>query len=150
MILYLDSSAIVKRYVTEAKSKDVRALMDGAEVAATSMVSRVEVAAAFARAVRLDALSQVAGRQAQRRFAAEWPDFVRVPVTEVLVARAEGLAWEHGLRGYDAVQLASALVWQDAIGQDAVFATFDQMLMNAAEATGLEAWPSSAKARGRS
>ena len=148
MILYLDSSAIVKRYVTEAHSKELRALMDEAEVAATSMISRVEVAAAFARAVRLQALSQVTGRTSQARFAAEWPDFVRIPVTEVLVARAGGLAWEHGLRGYDAVQLASALAWQDAIGQDAVFATFDQALKDAAEASGLEGWPRGKPSRG--
>jgi prevent-host-death family protein len=32
-------------------------------------------------------------------------DLVRVPVTEALVSRAEALAWDHGLRGYDAVQL---------------------------------------------
>ena len=140
MILYLDSSAIVKRYVTEAHSKHVRALMDEAEAAATSMVSRVEVAAAFAGAVRLGVLSPVAGRNAQRRFADEWPVFVRVPVTEILVARADGLAWEHGLRGYDAVQLASALVWQDAIGRDVVFATVDQVLMTATGATALQVW----------
>jgi predicted nucleic acid-binding protein len=141
VILYLDSSAIVKRYVTEAHSKAVRTLMDEATASATTMVSRVEVAAALARAVRLKALSPVAGRNAHRRFAGEWPDFVRIPVTEVLVARADALAWEHGLRGYDAVQLASALVWQDAIGRDVVFATFDQALMDAAVATGLQGWP---------
>jgi hypothetical protein len=65
-------------------------------------------------------------------------------VTEVLVARADGLAWEHGLRGYDAVQLASALVWQDAIGRDVAFATFDQALLHAAVTTGLQGWPGGA------
>ena len=100
--------------------------------------------------MRLDALTRVAGRNAQRRFAGEWRDFIRIPVTEALVARADALAWEHGLRGYDAVQLASALAWQDAIGQPAVFTTFDQTLTNAAEASGMEAWPGSARARSRS
>lgn len=80
-------------------------------------------------------------RRAQRRFAGEWPDFVRIPVTEALVARADTLAWDHGLRGYDAVQLASALVWQDSIGQDAVLATFDQQLTRAGVEAGLRVWP---------
>jgi len=111
------------------------------------MVSRVEVAAALARAVRLQALSSVAGQNAHRRFAGEWPDFVRIPVTEALVARADGLAWEHGLRGYDAVQLASALVWQDAIGRDVVLATFDQVLKIAAAAAGLQVWPTDNRTR---
>ncbi|MBI4477335.1 MAG: hypothetical protein HY654_09195 [Acidobacteria bacterium] len=50
---------------------------------------------------------------------------MRVPVTEALVERAEALAWEHGLRGYDAVQLASALTWQESVGEEIVLATFD-------------------------
>jgi predicted nucleic acid-binding protein len=141
VILYLDASAIVKRYVTESQSKHVVALIDQAVAVATSMVSRAELAAAFARAVRLGVLDEAGGRRAQRRFAGEWPDYVRIPVTEALVARADALAWDHGLRGYDAVQLASALVWQDSIGQDVVVATFDQQLTKAGAATGLRVWP---------
>ena len=60
--------------------------------------------------------------------ALEWPDLMRVPVTETLVARAEALAWAHGLRGYDAVQLASAMTWQDALGQEIVLAKFARQL----------------------
>lgn len=141
MILYLDASAIVKRYVTEAGSKDIIALVDDAGVVATSMISRAEVAAAFARAVRLGVLDHAGGRRAQRRFAREWPDFVRIPVTEALVSRADALAWSHGLRAYDAVQLASSMTWQDAIGQDVVLATFDQQLTKAGSDAGLRVWP---------
>ncbi len=141
MILYLDASALVKRYVTELGSKEVITLTAAAEAVATSLVSRAEVAAALARAVRLGVLDQASGRRAQRRFSREWPDIARVPVSEALVSRAETLAWEHGLRGYDAVQLASALTWQDSIGQDAVLATFDRQLWEAAPRAGLQAWP---------
>lgn len=83
----------------------------------------------------------VGGRRAQRRFSREWPDLMRVPVTETLVARAEALAWAHGLRGYDAVQLASALTWQDALGREIVLATFNRHLWEAAPQAGLRAWP---------
>lgn len=141
MIVYLDASALVKRYVTEPGSKEVIALTVGAEVVATSLVSRAEVAAAFARAVRLGVLDTDGGRRAQRRFSQEWADLVRVPVTEALVARAEALAWDHGLRGYDAVQLAGALAWQDSIGRDVVLATFDRQLWEAAPRAGVQAWP---------
>jgi predicted nucleic acid-binding protein len=142
VILYLDASAIVKRYVAEASATGVVALIDDAAAVATSMVSRAEVAAAFARAVRLGVLDPAGGRRAQRRFVREWPDFVRIPVTEALVARADALAWDHALRGYDAVQLASALAWQDAIGQDVFLATFDQPLAKAGPEVGLRVWPS--------
>jgi uncharacterized protein len=141
VIPYLDASALVKRYVTEAGSREVIELTTEAAGVATVLVSRAEVAAAFGRAVRLGVLDGPGGRRAQRRFAREWPDFVRLPVTEALVARAETLAWDHGLRGYDAVQLAAALAWQDSVGPDVVLATFDRQLWETAPRVGLQAWP---------
>lgn len=141
MIVYVDASALVRRYVTEVGSADVNALTAGAAAVATALVTRAEIASALARAVRAGVLDDVGGRRAQRRFSREWPDIMRVPVTETLVARAEALAWAHGLRGYDAVQLASALTWQDALGQEILLATFDRQLWEAAPHAGLRAWP---------
>jgi len=54
---------------------------------------------------------------------------------------AHALAWSYGLRGYDAVQLASTLTWQGSIGQDVVLATFDAQLGKAAYETRSEVWP---------
>ena len=141
MIAYFDASALVKRYVTEQQSAETIELCTRAEVVATSLVSRAEVAAAFAKAVRNRILSDDEARKAQRQFAADWPDYARLPVTEGLVARAEALAWDHALRGYDAVQLASALMWQESIGAEVVVATFDAELWKAAGREGLTAWP---------
>jgi predicted nucleic acid-binding protein len=141
VILYLDASALVKRYVTERGSKDVIALTAGAKAVATSLISRAEVSAALARAVRLGVVDADGGRRARGRFSREWPDLARIPVSEALVSLAETLAWDHGLRGYDAVQLASALTWRDALGLDIVLATFDSQLWEAAPRAGLQAWP---------
>ena len=55
--------------------------------------------------------------------------------------RGETIAWDHGLRGYEAVQLASALTWQESVGTEIVLATFDQQLWEAAPKAGLEPWP---------
>ena len=96
MIVHVDASALVKRYGTEAGSAEVTALTTRAEGVATALVTRAEVAAALARAVRVGVLDDVGGRRAQRRFSREWPDFMRVPVTETPVARAEALAWTPG------------------------------------------------------
>ncbi|MGH8247016.1 MAG: type II toxin-antitoxin system VapC family toxin [Gammaproteobacteria bacterium] len=141
MIVYLDASALVKRYVAEHGSNDVIELTSRAGIVATSLVSRAEVAAAFARAVRLGVLDHDSGRRAQRRFSREWPDYATLPVTEALVSRAETLAWDYGLRGYDAVQLASALTWQESIGRGVVLATFDRQLWDAAPGAGVQVWP---------
>lgn len=141
MTAYLDASALVKRYVRERGSRETIALTAESEMTATSIVTRAEVAAALARAVRTGVLTRDRGRRAQRSFAGDWPDLVRVPVTEALVERAEALAWDHGLRGYDAVQLASALTWQESVVGEIVLATFDQQLWEAAPKAGLKAWP---------
>jgi predicted nucleic acid-binding protein len=141
MIAYLDASALVKRYVRERGSDETIALSTKSDVAATSLVSRAEVAAAFARAARHGLLSDSAARKARRAFAADWLDLARIPVTEALVARADSLAWDHALRGHDAVQLASALTWQESVGVEVLFATFDRRLGEAALHAGLRSWP---------
>jgi predicted nucleic acid-binding protein len=141
VIAYLDASALVKRYLLERGSRETIALTAESEMIATSIVTRAEVAAAVAKAARIGLVTQDRARRAQRSFTADWPDLVRVPVTEALVERAETLAWDQGLRGYDAVQLASALTWQDSVGAEILLATFDQQLWEAAPKTGVKAWP---------
>jgi predicted nucleic acid-binding protein len=141
VIAYFDASALVKRLVEERGSREAIEFAARAEVVATSLVSRAEVAAALAKAVRAKLLGEDQARAAQRAFAREWPDIARVPVTEALVLRAETLAWEHGLRGYDAVQLASALLFQESIGAAVRLATFDKQLWEVARRAGFEPWP---------
>jgi predicted nucleic acid-binding protein len=141
VIAYLDASALVKRYIAERGSKETIALTADSDLTATSIVSRAEVAAALAKAVRAGLVKDDVARNAQRRFAGDWPDFARVSLTEAVVERAERLAWEHGLRGYDAIQLASALAWQESVGEEIVLATFDRQLWEGARRSGLKAWP---------
>ncbi len=142
--LYLDTSALLKRYVAEQGSDEVVAVMARADAAVMSLVTRTEVSAAIVKAVRRRVLDDDGGRRAHRKFLHEWPDFWRMPVTDTLVARADTLTWDHGLRAYDAIQLASALHCQEtiaAIGADALFATFDLQLRDAALEAGLDIWP---------
>jgi hypothetical protein len=39
------------------------------------------------------------------------------------------------------MQLASALTWQESVGEEITLATFDQQLWEAAKRTGLKPWP---------
>ena len=144
MFLYLDSSALVKRYVDEPHSEAVGHLMDEALAIGTSAISRVEVGAALARAARGNRLDTEGARRAQKQFAEDWPDFGKVPVTDRLLTRAERLAWKHGLRAYDAVQLAAALVCEQTSTQldESILVTcFDDELTAAANDEGLRTWP---------
>ena len=141
MIVYLDASALVKLYVAERGSKETAELTARAEVVATSLISRAEVAAALAKAVRIGLLGLQTARQAQRVFATQWADIARVPVTEALVSRAGGLAWDYALRGFDAVHLACALMWQESVGMAVTLATFDRQLREAGQKTAIDVWP---------
>jgi len=76
-------------------------------------------------------------------FRADWENLIRLQMTEVLVSRAEALACDHGLRGYDAVHLASAVFWQDMPGEPTTVACYDRQFWKAAKIAGLIAWPKS-------
>ena len=141
MIVYLDSSALVKRYVSEAGSADVGKLIEAASVVGTAILSRVEVAAALAKAARMKVMTRAAAAGALEEFEVEWDSLVRLQMSEVLAARAGDLAWEHGLRGYDAAHLAAALFWRDMMGESVTVASYDVQLWEAARKTGLAAWP---------
>ncbi len=141
MILYLDSSSLLKRYVEEPGWQEVAEAVQRADLVGTVVVSRVEMAAALSKAVRLEALTREEAWKALRVLREEWPDLVSLQITELLISRAETLAWDHNLRGYDAVQLAAASVWQAMMGERVVFSTFDRRLWATAQAVGLEAHP---------
>jgi predicted nucleic acid-binding protein len=76
-------------------------------------------------------MKPITGQEAQRarRFLADaWPSWIRTAVDEERVRLAEGLAWEHGLRGYDAVHLAAARAWSERLDRSITVATFDRAL----------------------
>ena len=141
MILYLDASALVKRYVAEPGSPEVAQVIARAEAVGSSPICRAETAAALAKAIRTKTLTRDEAASALQVFRSEWPSLVRVQTTETLIAQADTLAWELGLRGYDAVHLASALVWQDGLGEPVTMATFDLQLWKAAGQHGLTPFP---------
>ncbi len=141
MNVYFDASALVKNYVEEAGSKNVGELVVRAELLATSVISRAEIPAAFAKAVRMGWLAREAAAAALQTFRAQWPAWLRIQATEGLLTMADILAWEHGLRGYDSVHLASALTWQEALGEGVTLATFDKELWETVPKTGLAVWP---------
>ena len=137
----MDASALVKRYVAEIGSDQVAVLIQKASAVGTAIISRTEVAAALAKAVRMKYLARDQAGSALKVFTTEWENLIRLQMSEVLVARAASLAWEHGLRGYDATHLAAALFWQQMLGEAVTVATYDRQLWEATTETGLIAWP---------
>jgi len=128
-MLYLDASALVKRYVEEEGSDSLIEAMQVAGAWAMCRIGYVETA----RAVRL-----AAGKVAAKRFIADWPSFEVVEVDGSLAEHAAGLAFAEGLRSLDALHLAAALL---LVAPELTFATWDLRLHRAAERRGLTVFP---------
>jgi predicted nucleic acid-binding protein len=143
VILYLDSSALVKFYLEERGSVEVREVYRDAEQAGTVLITKAEVSAGLAKAHRMGLVSEEDARKARSLFHKEWSGIIHVAVSEILTSRADDLAWPHGLRGYNAVHLAAALLWQESINLPISVATFDTNLWEAANNVGLQYWPES-------
>jgi predicted nucleic acid-binding protein len=91
--------------------------------------------------LRMRYLSQEDFDDALEKFRADWMDYQRLPVNEPLVARADTLACEHTLRGYDAIHLAAALTWQELLNLPVTLVTYDRELAGAAQASGMAVLP---------
>jgi len=109
VILYLDTSSLVKLYVDEPGSADVRRLVDQAEIVTASVVAYPEARAALARRRRERSLTLAAHRRAKRAFEADWPRILALDVSSPLARSAGDLAERHRLRVFDALHLASFL-----------------------------------------
>jgi uncharacterized protein len=137
-VLYLDTSALVKLYVLEAHSDSVQIVVDKAKSLATSVVTFVEVHAAFAAAERLGRISQPQLQQLKQNFKQDWPQLSQVEATTDILVRAAELAEGFGLRAYDSLQLAAADKVFRLYPQTLQFLSFDQKLNQAAKLLGMQ------------
>ena len=82
MILYLDTSALVKLYVKESGSQAVRALLERARVISTSRVAYVEMRANLARKLRQGEVSEEECRYVLSDFEKDWKNYFVIEVSE--------------------------------------------------------------------
>lgn len=138
MIAYFDSSALVKLVIEEPGSDSSADLWDAADAVLSSRVAYPEVRAALAAAQRNHRLTdpQLAG--ATDLWAELWEALRVVELTDELAQRSGELAEEHALSGFDAVHLASALLFPAG---ELVVATWDGRLHAALVAVGLTTLP---------
>lgn len=138
MILYVDTSALVKLYVPEPESGAVQALVGSAQVTAVSVVPlwRHELPSRASAGNEPSIRKTI--RRIVREFDDDWDHYFVVDVTEPLVKRAAQLADKHGLRGYDAIQLYSAIVLHEQSGEAVSFCCFGGRLLRASRREGLK------------
>lgn len=137
MTLYLDTSSLVKLYVDEPGTDRVRALVERADLVATSSITYAEIRATLARLRRERQLTATEYARRKRQFLEDWAAFLSIDVTDSLTEAAGELAEQHALTGCDAVQLATFVqLLQSAEDDDIEFSSFDQRLNKAARSLG--------------
>ncbi|KAF0221275.1 MAG: hypothetical protein FD174_413 [Geobacteraceae bacterium] len=134
MIIYLDTSSLVKLYVDEAYSDSVREWTAEAEVIATCRVAHPETLSVLTRRYNSGDIAKREYEKVAHVFAGEWGSYAALDFDEIEAGR---LVKKYGLRGFDGVHLASAklLASVDANVQVA-FSSFDERLNNAARREG--------------
>ena len=137
MILFCDTSALVKLYILEDSSRDMQALAGAASAIAVCRIAWAEMMAALSRRAREFPNDADAIEVVRKRLRADWPRYVVVEVTQALVELAGEYADTFALRGYDSVQLAAARTLQDMAGEEIQFACFDTRLGKAARMLGM-------------
>lgn len=137
-MIYLDTSALIKRFVNEEGSLLVRSIVQGKEAVATAKIAYAEVYAGLTRKLREDNLAKAQYALACRQFESDWLAYLRVELGDDILLLARDLIQRRPLRGFDAVHLASALRLKLALGETITFAAADDRLLKAAEAESLE------------
>ena len=137
MIVFLDTSALVKLVVQENDSRSVRNLVSGADSVAVSWLAYPEACSAVARRRREGRHSQSDERVCIARLDALANQLVVINVSRNIARLAGQLVGRHTIRGADAVHVASALDLRGQLQSPISFATFDTRQMAAAMEEGL-------------
>lgn len=136
---YLDSSALIKRYVAELGSTFIDKLFDdNASFFFASFLTYAEVNATLARLCRMGFISSTNKMESLKNFEKDWRGLSIVAYSDVIRETIPALTDRFPLSGADSIQLACAASLKKHAG-DFTFLTSDQRLLNAANDFGLKA-----------
>lgn len=137
MILYFDTSALIKLYVQEEFHEMVIKATEEANVIATHMIAFIEVYACFARLQRENKLNSTQLERIKKIFQKDWDNFLRLETVQPIMRQAANFAEVFALRAYDSVHLAAAHFLLKESSYPVKFACFDKKLNQAADVLGL-------------
>src|SRR4030067_3314470 len=133
MIIYFDTSSLVKLYVEETDSEKIRDFADNASIISTSKIAYAEARAAFARKQIEDGFSNKTLQNIVEDLNRDWESYFVIEVTDGLIRSAGDLAEKYLLRGFDSIHLASAINFRSKLKSEVFFSSNDAKLNQAAE-----------------
>jgi len=131
-VTYLDTSALIKRFVSEEGSGIVERLIVGGQPIASATIAYAELYSGVTRRHREGDLSNVQYRLVCRHIERDWMAIVKIELGPEVLAATRTLVERHALRGFDAIHLASALELQGAMNGPVTFVASDRRLLQAA------------------
>jgi len=131
--VFLDSSALAKRYVEEPGSDRVEEILSSASSLGVSVISLPEVVSALCRRRREGKLSRQQYSKAKQALSEDIADASVVNVTERVISRAVDFLERWPLRSSDSLQVASATEWMAEL-----FVSADERQCAAARGSGLQ------------
>ena len=137
-MIYFDSSALVKRYIEEAGSKEVNKLLRVSTKAVTSRLAYPEMLSAIMRRHRAGDIATSDCERIKREFRIEWGGFTIIEIHSELFNIIDKIIEKHTLRGADCIHLSTALWLHQVTKQDVLFAASDAELLKAAQAEKLK------------
>jgi len=143
-VLYFDTSALLKRYVSEVGSAWIVGLCHTStdNIISTVIITKAEASAALAAKLRNGGILAADYQIAQQSMFEDFATSYRLITVDLpLVDLASDLTKRQKLRGYDAIQLAAALTLNDILIEEEIdpliFISADEDLLQAAVNEGL-------------
>ncbi|MHB1253786.1 MAG: type II toxin-antitoxin system VapC family toxin [Candidatus Humimicrobiaceae bacterium] len=132
MISYFDTSAIVKLYIHETGSEEVREIFDLSDILATSNIAYVETISVFTRINNEKKLSDSDYKNIISNFKKDWEDLFVLKIDNTIIKTAGQFIESYKIKGYDSVHLASAVIFGQRINKIINFCCWDKKLNEAA------------------
>ena len=134
--IYLETSAVLTWLLAQAQAKEVRAAVDAADVVATSALTLAESERALVRAESGQLLSARDGQRLRGMLQRAQAGWMRMAVTEEVLARACRSFPVEPVRTLDAIHLATALAFTKAL-PDLRILSYDRRILENSLALGI-------------
>lgn len=110
MVIFIDSSSLLKHYVEEEGSQEVDRIFGSGETICISPITTIEIHAALKRKNEDGSIDRDTYKKACDFWLQDYTNFVIVPFGDELINRTISIIDERAVKTLDAIQVASALL----------------------------------------
>lgn len=133
MLVYLDSSVLIKKYFQEIGSGYIDQIWDESDYIAISQVGYSEILGTIHKKQKMERFSDRVKNQINKAFLEDWDSLIKVNVDTTLNSELIRIHTKYLLRGFDAIHLVTGIILSKQFEKDLQFLTADTNLQNSAE-----------------